>query len=846
MAPPAGTLRVGRYFLALLAAFAVLYLIAFWPGQRHTPKLGLDLVGGAQVVYQAKGPTPPRSSMNEARDIMEQRVNGSGVANAEVVIQGSNQIVVSIPGKNVTDLQDLGQAAKLNFRPVVMPAVPFTPAASTSSSATPSASTSTTKSLDPLKGLKFAIPTSEAEYDKLTTAQQQQLQTALANFDCTSKNKPPDLVNQTLIACDEPVGTSPPTQIYLLGPVIVAGNQISSASAVAPNLTSGQTQWTVSLNLKPSGQTAWAKYTGAHHSTQSPNIPPVSSCGASTAPCAEYVAFTLDGSVVSAPHNEAAINGGATQISGSFTQSSAEKLAQQLKYGALPLDFTTLTSQNVSASLGTAQLKAGLLAGGIGLILVVVYSLIYYRALGLVTIASLLVSGGLTYACLVILGKQIGFTLTLAGIAGFIVAVGITADSFVVFFERIKDEVHEGRSMRVAVPRAWVRARRTILSADTVSFLAAAVLYYFAAGGREGLRVHPGAVDDPRPGRGLPVHPPDRLAAVAQQGVRLGPFQRAERRARGWRRGERRCARHVRPGAPRQAAARRHRRGDLVGGRSGPRAGAGGAEPAVEPDTGHDRRRTARRSRPSHADDAAAETTAPEHAPAVPQPGTAAERAAARRARLRAEASARKGGELMSIFRRLYRGETRFEFIGTRRRWYLASAIIIAICIISFVFRGFNCGRRIQGRDAVPDPRPEHLDHDHQADKAFSDAGVAPADAARMVGSGSTRQIVIKTQTLQLDQQSTLETKVAADLGIAKSSITVQTVSSSWGHDITVKAIQGLIVFLIIGLDLHLDPVPMEDGGRRHRRLAARPHPRRRRVLARGIRGHAVDRGRVC
>ena len=140
----------------------------------------------------------------------------------------------------------------------------------------------------------------------------------------------------------------------------------------------------------------------------------------------------------------------------------------------------------MSPTLGTDQLKAGLLAGGIGLVLVVVYSLIYYRALGLVTIASLVVSAGLTYAMLVMLGKQIGFTLTLAGIAGFIVAVGITADSFVVFFERIKDEVHEGRTARTAIPRAWVRSRRTILSADTVSFLAAATLYYFAAGDVKG------------------------------------------------------------------------------------------------------------------------------------------------------------------------------------------------------------------------------------------------------------------------------------------------------------------------------------------------------------------------
>jgi preprotein translocase subunit SecD len=170
-----------------------------------------------------------------------------------------------------------------------------------------------------------------------------------------------------------------------------------------------------------------------------------------------------------------------TQISGGFNQSSSDNLAQELSYGKLSVSFRAEQNSKVSATLGSKQLSAAFIAGGIGLALVVIYSLLYYRALGLVTIASLLVSGVLTYAMLVILAGQIGFTLDLAGIAGFIVALGITADSFVVFFERIKDEVHEGRSMRVAVPRAWVRARRTILSADTVSFLAAAILYYFAS-----------------------------------------------------------------------------------------------------------------------------------------------------------------------------------------------------------------------------------------------------------------------------------------------------------------------------------------------------------------------------
>jgi preprotein translocase subunit SecD len=502
--PPAGTLRVGRYLLALLAITAVIYGLVFLPGQRHTPKLGLDLVGGKQVVFQAETPSgqaPSSAAMSQARQIMEDRVNGSGVANAEVVVQGGNQIAVSIPGKSSADIAKLGQAAQLNFRPVVMPPVPWAKPTTTTPTPTPSAtpkagSTPTptsspsapTKSADPLKGLGFAVPKDDAAFNKLSPTQQQELQTRLANFDCTSE-QPDDKAQRTqpFIACDSK-DPNKATSVFLLGPVIVPGTEISSATANPPDLSGngGSAQWTVSLNLKSSGSKAWANYTGKHNTGGQDINTPITACGPSGTPCADYVAFTLDGAVVSSPYNREAINGQATQISGSFNEDSATLLARELKYGALPLNFNVLTNSDVSATLGTAQLKAGLLAGGIGLALVVLYSLIYYRALGLVTIASLMVSGVLTYGCLVILGREIGFTLTLAGIAGFIVAIGITADSFVVFFERIKDEVHEGRSMRVAVPRAWVRARRTILSADTVSFLAAAVLYYFAAGDVKG------------------------------------------------------------------------------------------------------------------------------------------------------------------------------------------------------------------------------------------------------------------------------------------------------------------------------------------------------------------------
>jgi preprotein translocase subunit SecD len=554
-----GSLPVGRYFLGLAAILVVLYTIVFWPGSRHTPKLGLDLVGGTQIIFTAHvegGGTPSSSAMSQAKSIITERVNGSGVTESTVVIQGSDQIVVSIPGATDVDPSTLGATAKLNFRGLVAPpaAVTCTPtpkssgSAASSGSATPSssagatagtggdshserllttqdkkakktpkatasgtASSSTTPSSSPsgtasaapqpcslksvaqLKTLVKDLPDPTPQQDGktwtspvytsggLSASVAQEVQAQLANFDCSTSQGAPDPVNDYYIACQSGAA-------YLLGPIVVKGTEISGASAVAPDLSQvgGSSTWTVSLNLKGSGQKSWGKYTSAHNVGGNDSNAQTFTCGASATPCADFVAFTLDGNVLSTPVNESAINGGTTQISGSFTQSSANQLARELKYGALPLNFTPDTAQTISATLGSSQLKAGMLAGGIGLVLVVIYSLLYYRALGLVTIASLLVSGGLVYGSIVMLGTQMGFTLSLAGIAGFIVAVGITTDSFVVFFERIKDEVHEGRSVRVAIPRAWIRARRTILSADTVSVLAAAILYYFAAGDVKG------------------------------------------------------------------------------------------------------------------------------------------------------------------------------------------------------------------------------------------------------------------------------------------------------------------------------------------------------------------------
>lgn len=492
--------------------------------------------------------------MSQARNIMADRVNGTGVTQATVVILGNDQLKVEIPGHNAADIAKLGAAAQLNLRPLMTsavgsactpiatgtgsptaspsptpatspakastgptgapttgaaspnseneaplaaptstPAAPTTGAAATSAPATGtatapasptasptgSAAPAPTCVADPFAALsknKVTIPTTEDAFNKLDPTVQSEIQSALSMFNCASAQDEADKKDSYYIACD-PTGSV----VYLFQQVLIPGTDVSSASATAPNASAGVLQWTVTLEFKSGAASKWANWTTKYNTGQD-NSADVSSCGASGAfPCSTWVGFTLDGVAVSVPVTNDAINQSQTQISGNFTQSSAKELANKLKYGALPLRFEAQNPRFTSATLGATQLKYGLIAGGIGLALVIIYSLIYYRMLGLVTIASLIVSGLLVYGSVVMLGQQIDFTLSLAGIAGFIVAVGITADSFVVFFERIKEEVHEGRSARVAIPRAWARARRTIITADVVSFLAAAVLYYFTS-----------------------------------------------------------------------------------------------------------------------------------------------------------------------------------------------------------------------------------------------------------------------------------------------------------------------------------------------------------------------------
>ncbi|MCZ2856961.1 protein translocase subunit SecD [Blastococcus sp. VKM Ac-2987] len=468
------SLPAGRYFGAFALIVALLYGLVFFTGDTRTPQLGLDLRGGTTVTLTARTPdgqAPAQEDLELARRIIEQRVNGLGVAEAEVVTEGDSNIVISVPGEDGEQARELGATAQLRFRPVIEVAA-ATPAEdatteegaetadgaeATDDTATDDTATGDTATGD--EGADDAVEDPALPDPDAPAVTQEEAAAEFATLTCEAENVTGDVdrPESYVAACSEDGAAK-----YLLGPTIIEGTEIDDASA-ATDPTDGS--WIVLLDFQSGGRATWAAYTAAN-------------VGAN-------VAFTLDGRVVSAPTIQGAING-QTTITGDFDQESATELANQLRYGALPLTFTQATAQSISTELGEEQLEAGLIAGGIGIALVFVYALLYYRLLGLVMIASLALSAVVVYAFLILLGREIGFTLSLAGIAGFIVSIGITADSFVVYFERLKDEIREGRSLRSAVPRAWVRARRTILSADAVSFLAAAILYVLAIGDVKG------------------------------------------------------------------------------------------------------------------------------------------------------------------------------------------------------------------------------------------------------------------------------------------------------------------------------------------------------------------------
>jgi len=432
--------------LAILAATFVI-LIAFVIVQGATAvRLGLDLRGGTSVTLQPRvsaGESGKLTSeaIDQAVSIIRQRVNSLGVAESEVASQGSGtnrQIVISVPGESGRRVIELvGQTAELRFRQVLVE----------------TAGVATTET-DTAAALAVGVsPELNNRYKAL---------------DCTipenRQGTGSDTASDVILACSTDGGSK-----YILAGAEVLGRQVSKATAAVDPTTGGN--WFVSLTFNGEGTKAFGDQTERVVSLPSPQ---------------NQVAIVLDGLVVSAPRINEPIRGGSAQITGNFSQVESQDLANVLKYGSLPLAFDRGEVQQVSPTLGSDQLSAGLLAGALGLGLVLLYSLLYYRGLGFITVGSLTVAAGLIYLLVLLLGEWIGFTLTLAGIAGIIVAIGITADSFIVYFERIRDELREGRSLRSAVESGWARARRTIIVADSVSIIAAVLLYFLAVGGVRG------------------------------------------------------------------------------------------------------------------------------------------------------------------------------------------------------------------------------------------------------------------------------------------------------------------------------------------------------------------------
>jgi preprotein translocase subunit SecD len=476
VAPPSTpTSHPGRYLTALVVLLLVM-LGSVLGGNILSPSnwhksfyvgRGLDLSSGTSITLQAvtprqpgqkTSPAPSAAAMAKAVQIITDRVEATGLSNATVVPQGNNEIVVSVPGAGAQKVATLvGETALLRVRQVILEAPNTTTATSGSSKG---------------KAVLSTTAAGSGDASELTKATAKKFD----DLNCASKNWKSQIYGANPNAWDNPsvqTVTCYQGAKYAMAAAVVQGKDIDNVAA--QDETSG---WVVTFGVKSPASTALGTLTTTMNKDYYD-----SSTGTATSPLG-LLAIVLDGNIQSAPDVQTPISSSVEIQGGStgFTESEANNLADVLKYGSLPLEFKNLYTSSVSPTLGSDQLSAGLFAAVVGLLLVVIYSFIYYRGLGIVSVLSLAIAAAFSYMSVVLLSKEAGFTLTLAGIAGLIVAIGITADSFIVYFERLRDEVREGRSLRAAVERGWGRARRTILVSDTVSFLAALLLYILSQG----------------------------------------------------------------------------------------------------------------------------------------------------------------------------------------------------------------------------------------------------------------------------------------------------------------------------------------------------------------------------
>ncbi|MDO4687026.1 MAG: protein translocase subunit SecD [Corynebacterium sp.] len=520
---------------SFVAILVIIYAIILFTGDRGVkPNLGIDLQGGTRVTLVPQGQEPTKEQLSQAREILENRVNGMGVTGASVIADGTT-LVITVPGEDTSQARALGQTSQLLFRPVQDPIPP-----------NPETLLETTKDIadrwvelgiiseergnKALKDLAVSLSTPIDEQGNPTgkpdenvdapkvekkqpaepknsveAAERRQKITETLRKDRQSDDPTIQLAAASLLECgkelDPIAGTDEPQkplvactagseEKLILGPAPLltgetdeakgkrlTGNEIDTNRPITGGLNPETGEMEINFAFKSEGSeqggATWFQLTQENLGRQ--------------------VAITLDSQVISAPQIQSPTPpGSGTSITGQFSQQEATDLANNLRYGALPLSFAGEngerggTATTVPASLGIASLKAGLIAGLVGLILVALFALAYYRVFGFLAVFSLFASGALVYGALVILGRLIGYSLDLAGVAGLIIGIGTTADSFVVFYERIKDEIREGRTFRSAVPRAWTRAKQTIISGNFVSLIAAVVLYVLAVGDVKG------------------------------------------------------------------------------------------------------------------------------------------------------------------------------------------------------------------------------------------------------------------------------------------------------------------------------------------------------------------------
>ena len=479
-----------------------------------TPKLALDLQGGTQVLLAAEqtdGKAVSGEQLQQAVSIIRQRIDAAGVSEAEITTQGSQNISVSIPGKvDDATLQRIEASAQLDFRPVLAMdySTPNPDASADASADTAAAGDADATAGDAAKEDTAKQDTASKDAAKDETAKQESKNTDSADADAKTAEEPADLypdplpkgagdlewltpalqeqfaafscdsdaaldtrnakADRPLITCDNSGQLK-----YILGPVELKGDTISDATAQMATTSTGATtgEWAVQLTLNKAGTETFGKISTRLYGAPQPQ---------------DQFAFVLDGRVLAAPQMQGQILDGRPSITGGYTQETSQLLADQLKFGALPIGFTVQSQEDISATLGSNQLQAGLLAGLIGLLLVVIYSLFQYRALASVTIMSLVIAAVLTYLLLTFFSWRQGYRLSLAGVAGIIVAVGFTADSFIVYFERIRDALRDGYSIEGAVENGWKRAIRTVLASDGVNLLAAVILFVLAVGNVRG------------------------------------------------------------------------------------------------------------------------------------------------------------------------------------------------------------------------------------------------------------------------------------------------------------------------------------------------------------------------